>query len=82
MALRLRVMSPSSKIFDQDVDFVALDALDGSFGVLPGHAPLAAVLKKSPVRYEKNGSASEIKIDGGFAKVMPDSVSIFAGRNA
>ena len=82
MALRLRVLTQIKKVFDSDVDFVRFEALDGSVGVLEGHSPLAAVLKKSSVKCRHNGSEASIEINGGFAKVMPDIVSILAVADA
>ncbi|MCX5749021.1 MAG: hypothetical protein NTZ10_02065 [Candidatus Saganbacteria bacterium] len=82
MQIILRVLTPLKKIFEGSVDSVSLEAADGSLGVLPGHAPLAAQLRRSKIVYHINGSASSIDIDGGLAKIMPDIVTVFAKNNA
>ena len=51
---------------------------DGYFGVLPGHAPLLAALRTGEMWYRKGSETQYAFIDGGFAEVLPDRVSILA----
>jgi len=82
MALRLRIMTPVKKLFDSEVEYAGFEAVDGSVGIMEGHTPLAAVLKKGAVRYLRGGTEGRIDVNGGFAKVMPDAVCVFAGPDA
>jgi F-type H+-transporting ATPase subunit epsilon len=76
--LRLEFVTPERALAHEDVDEVELPGEDGSFGVLPGHAPLLAALKTGMMWYRKGTDKTFAFIDGGFAEVLPDTVSILA----
>ena len=76
--LRLAFVTPERAIVHEDVDEVQLPGEEGYFGVLPGHAPLLAALKTGEMWYRKGSERRSAFIDGGFAEVLPDSVSILA----
>jgi F-type H+-transporting ATPase subunit epsilon len=76
--LRLEFVTPERAIVHQDVDEVQLPGEEGSFGVLPGHAPLLASLKGGQMWYRKGADKHYAFLDGGFAEVLPDRVSILA----
>jgi F-type H+-transporting ATPase subunit epsilon len=44
MAFRLLLMTPESRVLDEDVDGLVLPGADGFFGVLARHAPMVAAL--------------------------------------
>jgi F-type H+-transporting ATPase subunit epsilon len=76
--LRLEFVTPERAIVHEDVDEVQLPGEEGYFGVLPGHAPLLAALKTGEMWYRKGGEKRYAFIDGGFAEVLPGSVSVLA----
>ena len=77
MQIKLKILTPEKIIAEKDVDFVSVESHSGSLGFLPGHAPLAASLKKAPLQYIIGDVREKIEIDGGFAKVLPQSVTVF-----
>lgn len=77
MQIKLKVLSAENTLFDKNVDFVIMEAVNGSLGILPKHAPLAAILNKSSIWAHSDGQKEEILIDGGFARVLPDAVTVF-----
>jgi F-type H+-transporting ATPase subunit epsilon len=77
MQTLLRILAPDKTLVDEPVDFIRLEALNGSLGILPQHAPMAAQLKKSKVLYYVGDKEESVDIDGGFAKVMPSEVVVF-----
>jgi F-type H+-transporting ATPase subunit epsilon len=76
--LRLVFVTPERAIVHEEVDEVVLPGEEGHFGVLPGHAPLLAALQTGSMWYRKADERSYAFVDGGFAEVLPDRVSILA----
>jgi F-type H+-transporting ATPase subunit epsilon len=76
--IRLEFVTPAQAIVHDDVDEVELPGEDGYFGVLPGHAPLLAALKTGIMWYRKGADKRFAFVDGGFAEVLGDRVSILA----
>ena len=76
--LRLEFVTPAQAIVHEEVDEVQLPGEEGSFGVLPGHAPMLAALSTGMMWSRKGSDMRYAFIDGGFAEVLPDRVSILA----
>jgi len=76
--LRLEFVTPERSIAHEEVDEVELPGQEGYFGVLPGHAPLLAVLTTGELWYRRGTEKTFAFVDGGFAEVLPDRVSILA----
>jgi F-type H+-transporting ATPase subunit epsilon len=76
--LRLEFVTPERAIAHEDVDELELPGEAGYFGVLPGHAPLLTALKTGEMWYRKGHERTYAFLDGGFAEVLPDRVSILA----
>jgi len=76
--LRLEFVTPERAIVHEDVDEVQLPGEEGYFGVLPGHAPLLAALRTGEFWYRKGSERTYAFVDGGFAEVLPDRVSVLA----
>ncbi len=74
--LTLRVITPDRIALDQQVDSVRLDALDGSLGVLPRHAPMVVALDTGLVRYKVSGRERVLFCAGGFAEVHGDTLRV------
>ena len=51
--MELQVITPDETLFQGNVSHVVLPGLDGSFGVLTGHAPMISALTKGTVRVEQ-----------------------------
>ena len=76
--IRLQFVTPERALAHEDVDELQLPGDEGHFGVLPGHAPLLAALRTGEMWYRKGTEIHYAFIDGGFAEVLPDRVSIMA----
>ena len=77
-SIRLRFVTPERALVHEEVDEIQLPGEDGYFGVLPGHAPLLAVLRPGEIWFRKGNVKEYAFVDGGFAEVLPDTVSILA----
>jgi len=76
--VRLEFVTPVQAIVHEQVDEVQVPGEQGSFGVLPGHAPLLAVLATGAMWYRKGTVVKYAFVAGGFVEVLPDRVSILA----
>ncbi|MCF8075761.1 MAG: F0F1 ATP synthase subunit epsilon [Desulfotignum sp.] len=77
--LMLEVVTPQKAVVSEAVDTVVAPGSEGEFGALKGHTTFLTSLKMGMLRY-KNASGKEqiLFINGGFAEVLPDKVTILA----
>ncbi|NHC44765.1 F0F1 ATP synthase subunit epsilon [Motilibacter aurantiacus] len=79
MALYVELVSPERSIWSGEASRVITRTIEGDIGVLPGHAPLLAVLSNGLVRIvADNGPEVRAVVLGGFLSVADDRVSILA----
>ena len=74
--LKCVVVTPERAVLDEPAEFVALPMYDGELGVLPGRAPLIGRLGVGELRLQQHGTARRLFVDGGFAQVRADTVTI------
>ena len=68
--LRVRVVSPDSVLFEGSAASVVAPAWDGKVGILPGHAPMIALLGAGDLSIDLSGGGSErFFVAGGVLKV-------------
>ena len=70
--LYLEIITPEKQFFTGNVEGIVLPALDGQYGVQPGHEPIVTALEPGNVRYCVDGAWKEIVVTQGFAEIMPD----------
>ncbi len=78
MPLRLEIVTPEKRVFDDDVDFVTVPTASGEAGIFPNHAPLISALKPGILTYSVRGSATRLAVRGGFVEVKADNVAVLA----
>ena len=74
--LRLEVATPTRLVVSGEADEVVVPGVEGSFGVLPGHAPLLSLVGTGEVMYRTGREEHHLAVSGGFAEVGPDHVTI------
>src|SRR5437660_12898815 len=79
-AIQCVVVTPERAVLDEMVDFVALPMFDGELGVLPGRAALIGRLGAGELRTVKGGRTHRYFVDGGFAQVRHDVVTVLTPR--
>lgn len=79
MLLDLEIVSPSKLLLTRPVDMVVVPAAEGDLGVLPGHAPLIALLRGGVVAiYEGERITGRLYVGGGFVEVTPERCTLLA----
>ncbi|MEW5736551.1 MAG: F0F1 ATP synthase subunit epsilon [Thermodesulfobacteriota bacterium] len=75
----LEVVTPEKFVVSDGAEYVAAPGIEGEFGVLPGHTPFLSALKVGSLRYkDEKGQERCVFINGGFAEVLPDKVTVLA----
>ena len=76
--LHLEIVTPSRRVVEVEVDEVRLPGVIGEMGVLPGHIPLLTSLAAGPLTYFDGSTVVRYAVQGGFAEVLPDRVTVLA----
>ncbi|MGI9034961.1 MAG: F0F1 ATP synthase subunit epsilon [Pyrinomonadaceae bacterium] len=76
--LKLEIVTPEKKVFDETVDSVTIPTANGEIGILTNHAPLISALKPGVLAYTKGGASEKMIVSGGFVEVGADMVSVLA----
>lgn len=76
---QLDIVSAEREVFSGVAEMVVATGELGEMGIVPGHAPLLALLKPGEVRVTRQGGAEEIYyISGGMIEIQPYYVTILA----
>ncbi|MFH1748634.1 MAG: ATP synthase F1 subunit epsilon [Planctomycetota bacterium] len=70
------VITPERQVLEESSGSVVFTAHDGEMGVLTDRAPLMCELGIGQLRYEAGGQTRRLFIDGGFAQVIKNQVTI------
>ena len=76
--LLLELVTPERLVLSEQVDEVRVPGVLGELGVLPGHTPLLTALGTGQLAYTQGGRESRLALQGGFAEVLPDRVTVLA----
>ncbi|MGD9346335.1 MAG: F0F1 ATP synthase subunit epsilon [Candidatus Aminicenantes bacterium] len=76
-SLELRVITSREVLVDERVEEVSLPSLEGYLGILPGHRKLIIALGKGRIEYHSARSKKHHAVNGGYARIQPDSVLVF-----
>jgi F-type H+-transporting ATPase subunit epsilon len=78
--LQCIVVTPERALVDARADSVVLTLYDGELGVLPGRAPLVGRLGYGELRIRDGANTDRFFIDGGFAQVRNNVVTVLTPR--
>ncbi len=72
----LEIVTPYGLVVSSKVEEAYIPGKDGDFGVLPGHAPLLALLRVGELRYTQDREVHSLAINRGFAEVTPTRATL------
>jgi F-type H+-transporting ATPase subunit epsilon len=80
MALHFELVTPARLVRSEEVHMVVIPGTEGEMGVLAGHAPFMTTIKDGPLKVfrTENSTAEEILIQGGFAEVGANGLTVLA----
>lgn len=73
---KLEIVTPESKVFSGDVDFVQLTGIDGEMGIFAGHMPLMTQLLSGQINVRTGSQVSLMAVGDGFVQVTGQKVAI------
>ena len=78
--LNSSLVSPERELFSGAVDQVDVPGSEGDLGVFPNHSPLMAAIRTGMITVYNDGSETKYLVQGGFADVTSDGLTILAER--
>ncbi len=80
MALKFELVTPARLVRSEQVHMVVVPGTEGDFGVLEGHAPVMSTIRDGALMVYKTdgGVPEEIKVQGGFAEVGENGLTVLA----
>ena len=76
--IRLRVVTPSRMLLDEEVDEVTAPGELGEFGVLPNHIAFLTTLVPGELSYKQGASKTTLAVSGGYAEVLDNVMTVLA----
>ena len=70
----LEIITPEKQFYVGPASSLAMPALDGEYGIQPGHEPIVTAIEPGLVRFQADGTWNDVVVSDGFAEVMPDYV--------
>src|SRR5574341_833551 len=76
--VKLRVVTPSRLLLDEEVDEVTAPGALGEFGVLPNHISFLSLLEPGEISYRQGASRHYLAVSGGYAEVLDNVMTVLA----
>jgi len=76
--IRLRLVTPSRLLLDEEVDEATGPGALGEFGVLPKHISFLTLLEAGEMSYKQGAEQRRLAISGGYAEVLDDVMTVLA----
>ena len=76
--IRLRVVTPTRLVLDEDVDEVTAHGELGEFGVLPNHIAFLSTLVAGELTYKQGATKRTLAVGGGYAEVLDYVMTVLA----
>jgi len=76
--IRLRVVTPTRLLLDEEVDEVTAPGALGEFGVLPNHIAFLTLLEPGVMSYKQGHTRRFLAIKGGYAEVLDNTMTVLA----
>ena len=76
--IKLRVVTPSRLMFDEEVDEVTAVGELGEFGVLPNHISFLSTLVPGEMSYKQGANRRLLAVSSGYAEVLDNVMTVLA----
>jgi F-type H+-transporting ATPase subunit epsilon len=74
--LKLEIVTPTGKVYSDDVDMVVLSGAEGRMGILPHHVRLMTQLMPGELIVRKNEHEEVLAVGEGLVEITGQSVAI------
>ena len=79
--LKIEIVSPERLVLSEIVTSVTVPGTEGYFTVMDDHAPFMTTLRPGFITVNRSGQDEIFFVQGGFADVSPDGLTILAERS-
>lgn len=76
--IRLRMVTPSRLLLDEEVEEVTAPGALGEFGVLPNHISFLSLLEPGEMGYKQGVTKRYLAVSGGYAEVLDNVMTVLA----
>lgn len=77
--MHLDIITPDKTIFSGEVNLVQLPGKDGSFEILPKHAPLISVLKAGKIKIQTPDRKEQfVEVKSGVVEVLKNRILVLS----
>ena len=76
--IKLRLVTPSRLLLDEEVDEVTAPGASGEFGVLPNHISFLTLLEIGEMNYKQGSDRHNLALSGGYAEVLDNVMTVLA----
>jgi F-type H+-transporting ATPase subunit epsilon len=76
--IKLRIVTPSRLMLDEEVDEVTAIGELGEFGVLPNHISFLSTLVAGEMSYKQGAQRRLLAVSGGYAEVLDNVMTVLA----
>lgn len=76
--VRLRIVTPTRELFDEEAEMVIMRSSSGDLGILYGHQPLTTTLDYGFLRIINGDEERKVTIFGGFASVDARGITVLS----
>lgn len=77
--ITMDLVSPEKLLLSDDFEMIVVPGAEGDFAVLAGHSPVTASLRPGVISiYENDQEKDRIFVNGGFAEVSNDKLTVLA----
>ncbi|HJZ92609.1 MAG TPA: hypothetical protein VKE40_17165 [Gemmataceae bacterium] len=74
------IVTPERAVLDDAGDMIILPMIDGELGVQFGRAALVGRLGKGELRIKRGADTRRLRVEGGFAQVRSNVVTVLTTR--
>lgn len=76
--MKLKIVTPTRTVLEENVEAVYAKTLDGEVGILPKHVPLVSPLDIGILRYVKEGQKEPVAVMGGLLRTNGEEISVLS----
>ncbi len=77
--ITMDLVSPEKLLLSDDYEMIVVPGAEGDFAVLAGHSPVTSSLRPGVISiYENDQEKGRIFVNGGFAEVSHDKLTVLA----
>lgn len=74
----LEIIASDRYFYNGECEEIIFPGIDGSYGVLAGHAPMITCLSSGELRFRVGGQWQTVIVSDGFLDIMPTVVTIIS----